>query len=341
MTVKNFSFKEVYRAPLNKHFRNYQKDGDTIYNYLYGSFFIDGDRFLPIEKNTLSTSLDLFTISKKEKFDIYFSNKHYEFLRNNTDDIKIFKNSFIIGNDKNYFHNLIYFLPRIIFLLNNEKLLSKIDHLIFNVDLPKYFFTLLNEILKFKNINKKLVLIKKSTYLFEDSYCPTILGRGKEIEKNVKFWEYIINNITSLSKSNKLYYEKIYISRSDSAHRKILNEIELIELLKKLNFQIITLSEMNIFDQINLFKKAKVIIGYHGAGFANLVFSHPKTKVVEIHPHPEVEFRDDIKIISDIKQLEHKFFFVDYKSNIENSNNMTYFDGIVDISKFNNFIKNY
>ena len=91
----------------------------------------------------------------------------------------------------------------------------------------------------------------------------------------------------------------------------------------------------NIFDQINLFKKAKVIIGYHGAGFANLVFSHPKTKVVEIHPHPEVEFRDDIKVISDIKQLEHKFFFVDYKSNIENSNNMTYFDGIVDISKFN------
>ena len=138
-----------------------------------------------------------------------------------------------------------------------------------------------------------------------------------------------------------LHYEKIYISRSDSTKRKILNEIELIALLKKLNFQIIILSEMNIFDQINLFKKAKVIFGYHGAGFTNLVFSSPKTKVIEIHPHPEVEFRNDIKVISEIKQLEHKFFFVDYKSNIEKSNNMTNFDGIVDISRFNNFIKNY
>jgi len=341
MTVKNFSTNEIYHAPLNKHFRNYKKEKNMIYNYLYGSFFIDGSRFLPIEKNTLSTSLDLFTISKKEKFSIYFSEKHYEFLINNTDNIKIFKNSFIIGNDKNYFHNLIYFLPRIIFLLNNEKLLSKVEYLIFNEDLPRYYFTLLNEILKFKKINKKLVLIKKSTYLFDNSYCPTVLGRGGEIKRNIEFWEYILNKIPNLSKSTKSYSDKIYISRSDSEHRKILNEAELIVLLKKLNFQIITLSKMNIFDQISLFKKAKVITGYHGAGFANLVFCSPKTKVIEIHPHPEVEFREDIKIISDIKQLEHKFFFVDYKSNIENSNNMTYFDGIVDINKFNNLIKNY
>ena len=203
MTVKNFSTNEIYHAPLNKHFRNYTKDKNMVYNYLYGSFFIDGSRFLPIEKNTLSTSLDLFTISKKEKFSIYFSEKHYEFLINNTDNIKIFKNSFIIGNDKNYFHNLIYFLPRIIFLLNNEKLLSKVEYLIFNEDLPRYYFTLINEILRFKKINKKLVLIKKSTYLFEDSYCPTILGRGAEIERNIKFWEYTFNTIPNLSKSNK------------------------------------------------------------------------------------------------------------------------------------------
>ena len=317
-----------------------KKDDDIDYNYLYGSFFIDGNRFLPIEKNTLSTSLGLFTISNKKKFGIYFSNKYYEFLKSNADNMKVFNKSFIIGNDKNYFHNLILFLPRIIFLLNNEQLLSKIDHLIFNVDLPKYYATLLDEILKFKKINKKLILIEKFTYLFEDSYCPTILGRGNDIEKNIKFWEYMINNIPNLSKSNKSY-EKIYITRSDSEYRKILNESELIALLKKLNFHIITLSKIDIFDQINIFKNAKVIVGYHGAGFANLVFSYPKTKVIEIHPYPDAEFRDVIKVISDIKQLEHKFFFVDYKKNIEKSDNMSYFDGIVDISKFNNFIKNY
>ena len=55
MVVKNFSFKEIYNTPLNKHFRNYQKEKDIVYNYLYGSFFIDGTTFLPIEKNTLKS----------------------------------------------------------------------------------------------------------------------------------------------------------------------------------------------------------------------------------------------------------------------------------------------
>ncbi len=59
MIVKNFSIKEIHHNPLNKYFRNYEKDKNIVYNYLYGSFFIDGSRFLPIEKNTLSTSLDL------------------------------------------------------------------------------------------------------------------------------------------------------------------------------------------------------------------------------------------------------------------------------------------
>ena len=72
MTVKNFSFKAINNTRFNKYFLNYKKDNDIDYNYLYGSFFIDGNRFLPIEKNTLSTSLSLFSISNKKKFGIYF-----------------------------------------------------------------------------------------------------------------------------------------------------------------------------------------------------------------------------------------------------------------------------
>jgi hypothetical protein len=46
------------------------------------------------------------------------------------------------------------------------------------------------------------------------------------------------------------------------------------------------------------------------------------------------------KEIADINKLEHSYFFVDYKSNIKNSKNMTYFDGIVDVEKFKNLILN-
>ena len=72
MTVKNFSINEIYKSPINKYLRNYASDNNKVYNYLWGKFFIDGYRFLPIEKNTFSTSLDLFTISNSKKYDFYF-----------------------------------------------------------------------------------------------------------------------------------------------------------------------------------------------------------------------------------------------------------------------------
>ena len=58
--------------------------------------------FLPIEKNTLSTSLDMFTISYEKKFLNYFTDEHYNLLKNITSNIKTIKNCFVIGNDDNY-----------------------------------------------------------------------------------------------------------------------------------------------------------------------------------------------------------------------------------------------
>ena len=34
-------------------------------------------------------------------------------------------------------------------------------------------------------------------------------------------------------------------------------------------------------DQINLYNSAKIIVGLHGAGFANICFCSPGTKVIE------------------------------------------------------------
>ena len=41
------------------------------------------------------------------------------------------------------------------------------------------------------------------------------------------------------------------------------------------------MSELSFLDQINLFYNAKQIVGLHGAGFANLIFSKPGTFVLE------------------------------------------------------------
>ncbi len=78
--------------------------------------------------------------------------------------------------------------------------------------------------------------------------------------------------------------DKIYIDRSDSKNifRTIINEEELKKFLASKSFKIVQLSKMSFLSQVKLFYNASCVVGLHGAGFANLVFCRPKTKVIEI-----------------------------------------------------------
>ena len=46
----------------------------------------------------------------------------------------------------------------------------------------------------------------------------------------------------------------------------------------------ITLSDLSFKDQINLFYHATLIVGLHGAGFANTTFCQPNSHVIELKP---------------------------------------------------------
>ena len=105
--------------------------------------------------------------------------------------------------------------------------------------------------------------------------------------QNIPKW--ILNDLRKkfLNKEiSKNYPRKIYIDRSDSKSnhrdlRKVTNEDEIVDYLKKEGFSIIRLGDLNFIDQVNLFHNASQIIGLHGAGFANLVFCKPNTFVLE------------------------------------------------------------
>ena len=77
---------------------------------------------------------------------------------------------------------------------------------------------------------------------------------------------------------------KIFIDRSDSKfkHFQIQKQDKIIQYLKKKNFTIFKLSDLDFLEQIYIFNSSKIVIGPHGAGFANLVFCKPKTRVYEI-----------------------------------------------------------
>ena len=99
--------------------------------------------------------------------------------------------------------------------------------------------------------------------------------------------------------------EKIYIDRTDSKfkHCQIQNDEEVFGFLKERGFSKYKVGELSFFEQIYLFNNAKIIVGAHGAAFANLTFCKPDTNFIEIKPasHPNNQY----KRISQINNLNY------------------------------------
>lgn len=76
----------------------------------------------------------------------------------------------------------------------------------------------------------------------------------------------------------------IYISRSKAARRKILNEKELLNILSNYNFHTVYLEEMTWQQQVQMFRNANLVVGMHGAGLSNMLYSETMRGVIELRP---------------------------------------------------------
>lgn len=90
--------------------------------------------------------------------------------------------------------------------------------------------------------------------------------------------EFLINRGIKPSRE----FERIYISRANAYHRKVVNEEEVMGFLGKYGFVRLHFEAKSVADQAKIFSSAKVVIAPHGAALANLVFSAPGTKVIEL-----------------------------------------------------------
>ena len=75
---------------------------------------------------------------------------------------------------------------------------------------------------------------------------------------------------------------KVYISRSSRGSRNIANEPAMIEALQSRGFTTVEFERYSVVEQAELMSRAEVVVGVHGAGFTNLTFCKPGTRVVEI-----------------------------------------------------------
>lgn len=177
-----------------------------------------------------------------------------------------------------YYHRLIDYLPRAYHLHNPEyKNIEEIKVVCSNLsEIEKFFLS------KLIPKNAKILLVDcQKNYLIENLIYPSFLTKINSAYLPAEYLEFFHQKVCPKSPRKK--DKRIFISRKDAAMRRILNEEELLDVLKKYHFQEYVLEELTIAEQIELFYDAEVVIGSHGAGFSNIIFSE-KIHVIELFP---------------------------------------------------------
>jgi capsular polysaccharide biosynthesis protein len=89
--------------------------------------------------------------------------------------------------------------------------------------------------------------------------------------------------IQSIIQSDHQKTKKIYVSRLNSS-RSIPGERELEIELTKRDFIVLHAEELSYNEQVNMFSNAKLVVGPHGAGMVNAIYSGQEAHILEIMP---------------------------------------------------------
>ena len=178
---------------------------------------------------------------------------------------------------QNYYHFIIEMLPDIIHVHNRYPNLP----IFIPSNLKKTGF--IPEIFEIFGINPTYYDLSKVLKIKKLMVSP----RGKEGNLNkqhifslqTQFQEKV-----GISKDNNPH-RRIYISRRKAFKRKILNEPDVIQLLKKYDFEVIYAEEYTLKEKIKMLSECSIMVSSHGAGFTNILFLKPNQSVVELKAH--------------------------------------------------------
>lgn len=133
--------------------------------------------------------------------------------------------------------------------------------------------------------------------------------------------------------------KRIYISRKLSKRRKIVNELEVEEILTHYGFESVFLENLSVSDQAKLMNESEIVISLHGAGMTNCLFMQANSYLIEIIPSVRSlkDFRFPFWRMSSIIQLHYFSLF----SDTINKNEMDLYDRdtIVNIEQLESIFK--
>ena len=94
--------------------------------------------------------------------------------------------------------------------------------------------------------------------------------------------DYFTRMKAAVAPSSDLWPRRIYVDRRHGAHRRLVNENEVVTALERTGFVAVRLELLSLEQQISLFRGAECVVAPHGAGLSNLVFAPSGCRVVEL-----------------------------------------------------------
>lgn len=177
-----------------------------------------------------------------------------------------------------YYHWLFDAMPKF-FLLQRAGLFEKMDYFL----VPNNALPFQKELLRLFGVpQNKIINALVENHIEADTLYVASYVRLGELQPK---WACDFLRRSLVKESAPTKNRRIYVSRKDAlVNRQIYNEDELIDVLKSYGFEIVLLAKMSVAEQAKLFNEAEIVVGAHGAGFSNLVFCQPGTKVLEFFP---------------------------------------------------------
>lgn len=138
------------------------------------------------------------------------------------------------------------------------------------VDMHRYLYNL-----GYSN-NNFITIDQYTTYIVDTCLFIPLLCYPARMLKHTHYW------FTNLQLKNINYDNNInlYLNRNNYGSRQVINNDEILNLLKQYNFKVLEGTE-NLNEILYLFHNAKIIIGPHGSMFRNLIYCKPNTIIME------------------------------------------------------------
>ncbi len=230
-----------------------------------------------------------------------------------------------IRNINNYYHSLIEHIPRLYLLDRPEyKKIQKIKLLIpSELNYVEKFF-----VPKLAPTNIEICIVNPQKLFFlEKLIFPSFITRPSAGYLPQEYLQWFLPKVTPKRNRNKI--NKIFISRNKAKSRRIANEEKFFEMLSNYGFKKYNLEDISVEKQVELFYDATDVIGVHGAGLSNIIFSD-QINILEIFPERYIRHTHYYYLA---KSLGHKYQYCCGKDNQLNRYSTSFDVSIEDVEK--------